>query len=337
MLGAFDPNLKLPRIYQWNVSLGQSLGAKQALTASYVGAVGRRLIQEELDIASGNPVLGSVQLVRNSATSDYHSLQLQFQRQMSKGVQILASYSLSHSIDTASSGSTGGNTNLFVRGDDPNINRGASDFDIRHTFSGALAYSLPVPRTQSKLVRTVLGHWSVDNIVQARSAPPVFVLDNNVFRTDSSSAVLRPDVVPGQSLYLYGPQYPGGKSFNPAALADPGTVTDANGDIHQLQGNLGRNVFRGFGAWQWDFAVRREFHIHGKESTRLQFRSEFFNVLNHPNFASPVGDLANPDFGVSTQVLSRGLGGSTAGSGGFNSIFQLGGPRSIQFALKLLF
>ena len=331
-LGAFDPNLKLPRIYQWNLSVGQSLGAKQALTASYIGAVGRRLIQEELDFANGNPILGFVQLARNAATSDYHSLQLQFQRQMSKGVQVLASYTFSHSIDTASSGSTGGNTNLFVRGDDPNINRGDSDFDIRHSFSGALAYSIPVPRNKG-LMRAALGHWSIDNIVQARSAPPVFVLDTNVFRTDGNSAVLRPNLVPGQPLYLYGPQYPGGKSFNRAALTDPGT--DASGN--QLQGTLGRNVFRGFGAWQWDFAVRREFHIHGKESTRLQFRSEFFNILNHPNFSAPVGDLASPNFGVSTQVLSRGLGGTSAGAGGFNSVFQLGGPRSIQFALKLLF
>src|SRR5579871_3904381 len=64
----------------------------------------------------------------------------------------------------------------------------------------------------------------------------------------------RPDVVPGQPFYLYGPQYPGGKAFNPAAFQDPVSPT--------AQGNLGRNALWGFGAWEEDLAIRREFPIH---------------------------------------------------------------------------
>jgi hypothetical protein len=92
---------------------------------------------------------------------------------------------------------------------------------------------------------------------------------------------------------------------------------------------------RGFGAAQWDLAVHRDFPI--GERVRLQFRAELFNVLNHPNFGQPVGDLSNPHFGRSIQVLSASLAGGNLGSGGFYSLYQLCGPRSVQLALKLNF
>jgi hypothetical protein len=87
---------------------------------------------------------------------------------------------------------------------------------------------------------------------------------------------------------------------------------------------------------QWDFAIHREFRI--RESLKIQFRAEMFNILNHPNFGQPVGDMSDPNFGVATQMLGRSLSGSGAGSaGGFSSLYQIGGPRSMQFALKVLF
>jgi len=105
-------------------------------------------------------------------------------------------------------------------------------------------------------------------------------------------------------------------------------------------GNLPRNALRGFGVAQWDFAVHREFPIH--ESLKLQFRAEMFNVLNHPNFGPPVGNLGGPgmpnsQFGLSYQLLGQSLAGTYIGSGAFDPLYQLGGPRSIQFGLKLLF
>lgn len=91
---------------------------------------------------------------------------------------------------------------------------------------------------------------------------------------------------------------------------------------------------------QWDFAIHREFAI--RDPLKLQFRAEMFNVLNHPNFAPPIGDLQspqspNPQFGLSTQSLGQHLGGANVGGGGFNTLYQVGGPRSIQLALKLMF
>jgi len=145
-------------------------------------------------------------------------------------------------------------------------------------------------------------------------------------------------VIAGAALYLNGPQYPGGKALNPAAFMPP--PTDPNTGLPLRQGNLGRNALRGFGATQWDFAVHRNFPVH--DLLTLQFRAELFNVLNHPNFGPPVGDLrspqsVNPQFGRSIQMLGQSLGATNVGGGGFDPLYQIGGPRSIQLALKLMF
>jgi hypothetical protein len=99
---------------------------------------------------------------------------------------------------------------------------------------------------------------------------------------------------------------------------------------------------RGFGATQWDFAVHRDFPIH--ELIKLQFRAEMYNVLNHPNFAQPsgcFGSFCSSPFGLSSQTLGKYLDGggpsSNVGGGAFSSLYQIGGPRSIQLALKLIF
>jgi hypothetical protein len=332
---AFDPKLRLPYTLQWTVAIEQALGKQQSLTASYVGAAGRRLLQTA-DISQPNPNLYTAVLVTNASTSDYDALQLQFQRQMSHGLQALASYTWSHSIDTASAGSLGSGSNT-ISALNSSINRGPSDFDIRYALSLGLTYELPAPPANS-LANGLLRGWSVDNVVQARSAPPVdvnygFLGLSNGFQTNA-----RPDVVAGQPFYLYGPMYPGAKAFNPGAFTPP--ALDPVTGLPLAQGDLPRNALRGFGDAQWDFALHRDFPI--RESVRLQFRAEMFNLLNHPNFGQPVGYLGypgslNPQFGLSSAMLGQSLAGSYVGAGAFNPLYQLGGPRSIQFALKLFF
>jgi hypothetical protein len=108
---------------------------------------------------------------------------------------------------------------------------------------------------------------------------------------------------------------------------------DANG-VPLRQGSLGRNALRGLGLFQWNLGVHRDFSLH--EAVSLQFRAEMFNILNHPNFGPPSGSLGVPGFGLSSQTLNNYLGAG-AGSGGFSSLYQAGGPRSIQLALKLSF
>ena len=316
-----DHHLKLPRTYQWNLTLEQSIGNSQSLSIAYVGATGRDLLRIT-QLFNPNPNFQAVGVTDNSATSDYHALQVKYQRRLSRGLQGLASYTLSHSIDIASSDATN-NFNTVASIAAANVDRGNSDFDIRHSFTAGVTYDLPTPKS-NKIVDSILSGWSLESFVLARSAPPVNILGG----TFVAAGVLlqpRPNVNPGVPLELFGTQDPGGKIFNRAAFTPASLGT---------QGNFGRNVLRGFGAWQADVGLQRQFHLTDKIG--LRFRAEFFNIFNHPNFGNPVNLLTSPLFGRSTQTLANSLGSGGA-NGGFNPLYQIGGPRSIQFALKLQF
>jgi carboxypeptidase family protein len=339
-LDGFDPHLNLPYTVEWSVALEQELGKSQTVTASYLGSSGKRLLATE-SIASPNPNFLNVNLVANEGNSDYEALQLQFRRRLSVGLQALASYTWAHSIDTGSYGE-------YTNGSFANVsaNRGNSDFDIRNSFSGALTYDVPsIPSNAT--TRALFGGWSTETVVQARSASPVDITDGafTALLKSNASVLIRPDVVPGQPVYLHGSQYPGRKALNPSAFTNPpvtpvGCVPGVSASCTPTrQGDLGRNALSGFGLAQWDFAVHREFNF--SERLRLQFRAEMFNVLNHPNFGPYDTNFGvnDPSFGLSTQMFNQASGniGGTAGNGGFNALYQLGGPRSIQLALKLSF
>lgn len=331
-LYAFNPNLVLPYTLEWNVAFEQGLGKQQTVTTSYVGASGRRLLQtSNVSAPPTNPSVHA-RFVDNTASSTYNSLQIQFQRRLLGGLQALTSYTWSHSIDDGSAASNQVTSNAGTPGSNQ-ANRGPSDFDTRHTFSAGVTYDIPSPRGNA-LANTILRGWSIENFILAHSAPPVDISDANFFGFNGVNVEIRPDLVPGQPLYLRGPQYPGGIAFNPAAFADP-PIDPNTGFTVLRQGNVPRNFLRGFGAAQWDFAVHRVFSI--RESLKLQFRAEFFNVLNHPNFAPPSGAFGQGGFGLSSQMLGPSLNQSNLGGGALSPLYQIGGPRSIQFALKLSF
>ena len=338
----FNPNLKLPYAVEGNVAIEQALGKEQTLSVSYIVAAGRRLLQSTSVFSPpSNPNIQNGIFVDNLATSDYHALQIQFQRRMSRGLQLLASYTWSHSIDDASAGSFGNASNLSAGGNSQE-NRGPSDFDIRQAFTAGATYEIPAPRTNSGM-RTILRDWSIQSFILARTAPPVDLADA-ALGPEFNSGVntnIRPDLVPGQPLYVSGAQCvvvfgmpcPGGKGFNPAAFTAPPTDPTTGHPIRQ--GDLGRNALRGFGAAQWDFAVHRDFSL--REPVKLQFRAEMFNVLNHPNFGPPNSQFGFSGFGLSNETLAQSLSGGNLGGGGFSSLYQIGGPRSLQLALKLTF
>jgi hypothetical protein len=331
-LYAFDPHLKLPYTLEWNVAFEQGLGGGQAVSVSYVGARGRRLLFTA-DVSSAGPNFAQAQLVSNGGTSDYNALQLQFQRRLSAGLQVLSSYTWAHSIDTGSAGSNAVLSNAFVPASAAGFNRSSSDFDVRHAFTAGVTYDVPAPKS-SRILRLFFDRWSVENVVLLRSSLPVDLTDVNFSELNNGFlANVRPDFIAGQPLYLSGGQFPGGKAFNPAAFVDP-PVDPATGNPAR-QGTAARNLLRGFSAAQWDLGVHRDFLL--REPVRLQFRAEFFNVLNHPNFGPPSGAFGEGGFGLSSQMLGASLDSGNLGGGSLSSLYQIGGPRSIQLALKLIF
>ncbi len=344
-IAAFNPKLRLPYTLEWNIAWEQGIGREQSISASYIGASGRRLLQAtDIQMPPTNPAVNGI-FVDNTAISNYNALQLQFQRRLSRGLQGLASYSWSHSIDTGSAGSTALISNIGIPGNNRDANRGPSDFDIRSAFSLGVTYKAPAPRSNA-FANAILEDWSVQSIVQAHTAPPVDISDSHFFLPNGGIfADVRPDLVPRQPIYLFGSQClsefgslcPGGKGLNSAAFTDPPTDPVTGNPVRQ--GNVPRNFARGFGAAQWDFAIHRSFPI--RESFRLEFRTEMFNVLNHPNFGQPNGQFGTGSFGLSHatlgQYLNGGGSGSNAGGGAFSALYQTGGPRSLQFALVLRF
>jgi hypothetical protein len=328
---AFDPNLKLPRTYQWNAALEKSFGSNQTVSVAYVAALGHRLLREDV-LLGPNPNFTLVRLTRNAAESSYHAMQLQYGRRLSRGLQALASYTWSHSIDNASSDSfsrlrinTGGGVTSSDSGDVPGNGRGPSDFDVRHSLTAAVTYNLPSRRVPSPFA-AILRNWSVDAILRARTAAPVNVITrSDVIGEDLIVELQRPDLIQGVPVYLNDRAAAGGRRINRAAFLVPTELR---------QGTLGYNALRGFGLLQFDLALRRQFNL--GERLKLQFKTEVFNLFNHPNFGNPVNTLSSSLFGQSTQMLGRSLGNGGI-NGGLSPLYQIGGPRSIQLALKLQF
>jgi hypothetical protein len=305
---ASAPHLQLPYTLQWNLSVEQSLGKDQALTVSYVGASGRRLLeQDELNIDPFNPNFTSIVFNHNGHGSSYQALQVQFQRRLSRGLQALASYAWSHSLDY-------GSTDIALP-----YQRGNSDFDLRHNLSGALSWDLPGART-GRLPGLWWSHWGLDGRVMARTGYPVILNGDLLTDTITGSQYYGGlNLVPNQPLYLHGALYPGGWAVNPSAFQAPNGTES---------GDAPRNFVRDFGAFQVNTAVRREFPL--SDEWKLQFRAEAFNVLNHPIFGEIDPNLTDLQFGQATQTLNQSLAT-------MSSLYQQGGSRSLQFALKLLF
>src|SRR5262249_14630854 len=236
--------------------------------------------------------------------------------------QALLSYTWAHSIDNVSSDGAYSNVPPGAASSE----RASSTYDIRQTFSGAISYDIPAPG--DRIWKSIFGSWSVDSIVYARTAPPVNVVTGqNPFGgyLSGANSVQRPNLVHGVPVWISDPNAAGGKTINKAAFSVP---------IGTAQGNLGRNALNGFGATEVDLTLRRRFRVH--ERLSLQARADFFNILNHPNFSPPVSYLSSPLFGQTTQMFGASLG-SGGQNGGLNPLYQIGGPRSVQLALKLLF
>ncbi|HYX40622.1 MAG TPA: TonB-dependent receptor, partial [Pyrinomonadaceae bacterium] len=134
----FDPKLKLPYTLQWNLTAERALGSAQMLSIAYVGTSGRRLLRAQT-VFDPSPDFSFVRLVKNGAASNYQSLQLQFNRRMRRGLQASAAYTWSKAIDDAVQDSP---ARTLLQSADLRVERGPSDFDVRHTLSGLISYKL---------------------------------------------------------------------------------------------------------------------------------------------------------------------------------------------------
>jgi hypothetical protein len=313
LISAFDPDLKLPSTYEWNLAIQRGLGANASVSATYVGAHGMNLLRTDV-ITSLAGYQTSV--TRNADWSNYNALQLQFQRRMARGLQALASYTFAKSTDTSSDDYSGGYAPTSVSEINVAGDLGPSDFDVRNSFSAAVSWQVPSPQWE-RLSDALLRNWRVDGILRISSATPFDVVSGVSAPVPYRS---RPDIVPGVPFYLPAPGQPGGRTLNPDAFTPPTTGP----------GDLPRNYFRGFPIDQTDLSVRRDFHL--TERTTLSFGAEYFNLFNHPMFSpNPFNYyLGSSDFGQVTETLNENLGE-------LNPLYQIGGPRSGQLMIKILF
>ena len=300
------------------------------------------------------PFLEFVNFLQNGYHSNYNGLQITVTQRVWHGLNFLAGYTWAHSIDDASFNRAVQPQNSFA----PNLERSSSDFDVRHRFTLALTYALP----SKKMKWQLLEGWQINSIVTSQGGTPWTVIDGfqsgndmsltsefadrwNLFGSPSSFTPSPTGPIPFFDPTTFGVDAMGNAFGNPdcrahAALADletfgcyekKGTVLVPPGSGNF--GTMGRNLFRGPRLDNWDFSLVKDTHF--GERVTMQLRAEFFNVTNHPHFASP---QATTLFNVDPSVSSTfGFAGATPDVAAANPVIGTGGPRNIQLGLKFIF
>ena len=237
----------------------------------------------------------------------YNSLQVYLTHNFGKNLQFQASYTYSKSIDygSVSYGLESGASGQQAQSDPYNLARdkGVSDFDVRHNLVANSTYTLPFRGN------ALVEGWRFGGILTARSGSPFSIqdgFDDANLNDPAGGPGERPDVVPGVSTVPAGGRNVHGLWFNPAAftLQPFGTL-----------GDLGRNTLVGPKFVNLDFSLSKVTRI--RENMNIEFRAEAFNILNHPNFGTPVPILTAPTFG---EILGT-----------------VGTARQLQLALKFNF
>ncbi len=338
-----DSRHALPRTWQWSAGVDQSFGSDR-ISATYTGRAGRRLLRRYFyafdAVRPANPAFPGARLniTRNDRgwgdSSDYHALQLQYNRRFSRGLQTLASYTLARATDSGSDDAT---VNLADRGTMPTYYYGYSRFDRRQIASVSAMYLLP----EARVARALLSHWSINVNVYAQSAPPLTVTYAYRDPVDNLLYPYRVDLIAGEPVWMADGRAPGGRRLNPAAFRVPASAFGAGARNQVGHGNEPRNGVRGFASWQADLALQRQVRLGGRRTAQL--RAEAYNVLNHPNFAQPNASLGTI-IGATGQFIPTPLFGRVTGSGGLGFLgggigptTPTGGARTIQLVLRLNF
>jgi outer membrane receptor protein involved in Fe transport len=340
--------LATPYVQVWNFNLEQQIANGIAFEIGYVGSKGTKLfhyldINQELpDGSYPYPNRGYINQIQTSASSVYSSLQTSLKFQTWHRFTGQLNYTWSHSIDNASDGQDYvPNASQPDNSYNPAAERANSNFDTRHRLQFYWSYEFP--ETNNK--RWLTSGWGLDGALVWNTGQPVNVswIDGYNFNFNGSGEFYgRPDLV--------GDPYAGASApyrfLNLSAFAvpcnggsyDPNSATGCANGGHF--GSLGRNAIKGPSYTNLDVSVTKNFKI--RETMNLQFRADFFNILNHPNFSNPL--LPNYTVDMTQNGLTgvgRGIGflpiTATPDVGIGNPFLGGGGPRDIQLALKFSF
>jgi len=325
-----DRRRKDTYVEQWGLSVQQQLPADFVGTVSYVGSRGVHLLTlSEVNVVDPGtglrpyPNFGQVSWRGNKDNSSYNGLSVAAKRSFSHGFLFSANYMWSHEIDNGSDGSGDGDSLVPQNVGCPACERASGIWDVRHVFNANAVYELPFGQgkeflSEPGLARAVAGGWEITSTFVARTGFPINVLIDRSSSSvpDGNTNSQRPDLVPGVPLIP-----PGGATINewinPAAFAVP-----ADGTF----GDAPRDLARGPGAWQMDLGLGKRIVL--SERLRLDFRTEFFNIFNHPQYGLPQATFGVPGFGSISQTVNTTTPVSPVGSGT---------PREIQFALRVVF
>ncbi len=285
-----------PYVARWEASIERELGPDKEVRISYSGARGIHLLGNVVNmnpttpvyLADGrvyfsadaprlNPAFDNIGMRRPQFNSFYHGVSIAFQGNLWRDLRLQANYTFAKSIDESSSdvvvdfeNSDRVPTMLNYR-----LNRGPSDFDLRHVFTANFSYLIPGP--SGGVAEKIVGGWAVNGIAQVQSGSPFSPevgFDRANLAPGGSEPGQRPDlaVAPGTDLILGDPE----QWFDPLGFSLP----EAG-----FYGNLGRNTLVGPGLVNLNLTVNKD--LWRRERHRVSFRAEFFNLTNHPNFQIP--------------------------------------------------
>jgi hypothetical protein len=360
-----EQNPRRSYVQQWTLSLQREVAPNLSAMLAYVGSHGVHLpfksdsvndVPPTLTsagwlfpspIGSGTPIgptFGKIVEVAFSNYGLYHALEAQLTKRMSHGFQIQGSYTWSRAIDegdgiSQSDPYLSSIADLF--GFDPHYGKGPADFNVTHNLTINYIWSIPTPNSWHGAAARVAGGWQLGGIFQANTGLPFtpLVAGDPMGTKAGTDAIAYPNRLSGAGCESLGNpgdvnnyiklQCFGLAQSTPAIAAQcvPFGPLDGSpaisGTCSNLLGNGGRNEIYGPGFWNLDFSLFKNTQI--KENLNVQFRVEFFNVLNHPTFQAPIDNSAvfNED---GTPVSGAGAIDTTAHQN-----------RQIQFALKFVF
>ncbi len=335
-------NFHVPRYQEWSLQLEQQLDSKSSMTLAYIGNHGLNEPVVDFPNAAGgfaglpatapNGNFNGVSQVYSGAVSNDNQMTASYQRRLTYGFTIQASYSWAHAMDEISNGGVLGysSTSAEWQLNPSNLrsNYGNADYDIRNSFNAQYVWNTPW-KFSNKFANGAFGGWTLSQNFFARSGLPFTVFDSTT----------------GASNYSYNGSIPTTGTGNPYLPA--GVVGQGQGSCNQyLQGclnsagfvsagalatfpNQPRNSYRGPGFFDTDLSINKNFKL--TERFALGVGANFYNVLNHPNFAEPNEQYGSPQFG---QILEQ----TAPPTGPFGSFFA-GSPagRIIQLQGKIVF